>query len=345
MSAVRWIEDFLVYLEGERNLSRHTLRAYRNDLGQFAKAVDLSDLAAVGFKDMREYLHLLQKENYSRTTLARKMAAIRSFFRYLYRERVVQNNPAQGLSTPKLEKRLPKFLDWAQLEKLLLAPGSATAQGLRDRAILEVLYSTGVRVSELVSLNLNHLHPEENEITVFGKGAKERIVLLGEHARQALDLYLQKSRPLLMTSAEFEIRNEKSKVNIPDSALRPSTLLRTGTPHSEALFINRDGTRLTERSIHRLIQRHARKAGINRKVSPHTLRHSFATHMLEGGADLRVVQELLGHTSLSTTQIYTHVSQDRLKSIHQKAHPRSTFLSAYADSEGREKEETRKKGK
>lgn len=337
MSAVSWIEDFLVYLEGERNLSRHTLRAYRNDLGQFAKAVDLSDLAAVGFKDMREYLHRLQKENYSRTTLARKMAAIRSFFRYLYRERVVQNNPAQGLSTPKLEKRLPKFLDWAQLEKLLMAPASATAQGLRDRAILEVLYSTGVRVSELVSLNLNHLHPEENEITVFGKGAKERIVLLGEHARQALDLYLQKGRPLLMTSAEFGIRNEKSKVNIPDSAPR--------TPHSEALFINRDGTRLTERSIHRLIQRHAKKAGINRKVSPHTLRHSFATHMLEGGADLRVVQELLGHTSLSTTQIYTHVSQDRLKSIHQKAHPRSTFLSAYADSEGKGKEETRKKGK
>lgn len=316
MSAVRWIEDFLVYLEGERNLSRHTLRAYRNDLGQFAKAVDLSDLAVVGFKDMREYLHRLQKENYSRTTLARKMAAIRSFFRYLYRERVVQNNPAQGLSTPKLEKRLPKFLDWAQLEKLLLAPGSATAQGLRDRAILEVLYSTGVRVSELVSLNLNHLHPEENEITVFGKGAKERIVLLGEHARQALSAYLEKSRPHLS---------------------------REGS--SEALFINRDGTRLTERSIHRLIQRHAKKAGINRKVSPHTLRHSFATHMLEGGADLRVVQELLGHTSLSTTQIYTHVSQDRLKSIHQKAHPRSTFLSAYADSEGSDKEESRKKGK
>ena len=284
------IIKFIKFLKTERNYSPHTISNYQRDLKfqtSFLKDRRIDRTAA------REYLLALEKKRYSRRSIARKLSSARSFFRFLMREKLVKQNPFENLLTPKLPKKLPNFLYPEELKSLLEAPDPKSSQGLRDKAILEVIYSTGLRVTEVIKINMNDIDFDEGEIKVLGKGAKERIVLFGSHARAALHRYIKEGRPLLL-----------SVKKVP------------------ALFVNRRGGRLTPRSIERMIVRHSKKARITKKVTPHTLRHSFATHLLSGGADLRMVQELLGHVSLSTTQVYTHITKERLKEVYDSAHPR-----------------------
>lgn len=286
------ISKFIDHLRTERNYSVHTLSNYQRDLRfllGFLRARKIDRSAA------RDYLMELEKRRYSRRSIARKLSSARSFFRFLLREKLVEQNPFENLLTPKLPKKLPNFLYPEELRSLLQAPDQNTPQGIRDRAMLEVLYGTGLRVTEIIRMNSNDVDFDEGEIKVLGKGSKERIVLFGSHARQALHKYLREARPQLVSSKK-----------------------------APALFINRRGGRLTPRSVERTIAFHAKKAGLNKKVTPHTLRHSFATHLLSGGADLRMVQELLGHVSLSTTQVYTHITKERLKEVYDAAHPRAS---------------------
>ncbi|MDD5593686.1 MAG: tyrosine recombinase XerC, partial [Candidatus Margulisbacteria bacterium] len=278
------VKSFLHYLKNERNYSPHTLSNYQRDLLFLVKFIGQKKIDRLA---AREYLLQLEKNKYSRRSIARKLSAVRSFFRYLQREKKIKENPFQNLVTPRLPKKLPNFLYPEEMTRLLDAADVASPLGKRDRAILELLYGTGMRVIELGRLNLNGVDFEENEIRVFGKGAKERIVIFGSHAGRALKDYQTNGRRDLAKGSK-----------------------------SAAFFIGRRGTRLTSRQIERIIKFYARKAGIQKKVTPHTLRHSFATHLLEGGADLRMVQELLGHVSLSTTQVYTHVTKERLKAVY-----------------------------
>ncbi|MBU0671749.1 MAG: tyrosine recombinase XerC [Candidatus Margulisbacteria bacterium] len=285
------ISQFLTHLKTERNYSPHTLSNYARDLRfllGFLKDKEIDRSAA------REYLLALEKKRYSRRSVARKLSSARSFFRFLRREKLIDQNPFENLLTPKLPKKLPNFLYPEELQGLLNAPDQKGPRGLRDRAILEVLYGTGLRVTEIRRMNFGDVDFDEGEIKVLGKGSKERIVLFGSHARAALNKYLKDGRPKLLS-------NKKSP----------------------AIFINRRGGRLTTRSVERMLVHHAKKAGLTKKVTPHTLRHSFATHLLAGGADLRMVQELLGHVSLSTTQVYTHITKERLKEVYDSAHPRA----------------------
>ncbi|MFC1571416.1 tyrosine recombinase XerC [Candidatus Margulisiibacteriota bacterium] len=285
------IAKFVNYLKTERNYSSHTISNYQRDLQFLVSFIKgrKPDRAAA-----REFLLALEKKRYSRRSIARKLSSARSFFRYLAREKLVKQNPFENLLTPKLPKRLPNFLYPEELKRLLGAPESKSPQGLRDLAILEVIYGTGLRVAEIVRMNLNDIDFDEGEIKVLGKGSKERIVLFGSHARAALHIYIEGGRPQLLASKK-----------------------------NAAIFVSRRGKRITARSVERMIVHYTKKAGITKKVTPHTLRHSFATHLLSGGADLRMVQELLGHVSLSTTQVYTHITKERLKEVYDSAHPRA----------------------
>ncbi|MFH1826061.1 MAG: tyrosine recombinase XerC [bacterium] len=284
------IKRFVDYLITERNYSRHTISNYSRDL-RFL--VNLIGQKTIDRTLAREYLIALEKKKYSRRSIARKLSASRSFFRFLLREKVITKNPFENLLTPKLPKKLPNFLYPEELKSLLEAPDLKNPLGLRDRAILEIIYGTGLRVAEVIRMNKNDADFDEQEIKVLGKGAKERIVLFGSMAATALHHYIDSGRPKLVAGKK-----------------------------SAALFLNRRGGRLTPRSIERMLVYNAKKAGLAKKVTPHTLRHSFATHLLSGGADLRMVQELLGHVSLSTTQVYTHITKERLKEVYDSAHPR-----------------------
>jgi integrase/recombinase XerC len=288
------INKFVSYIRVERNLSPHTVSNYKKDLEQLAGF--FKTRAIISVKDIptslgRQFLLFLEGKKYSRRSIARKISACRSFFKFLIRESLARTNPWAGLSTPKLDKRLPNFLYLEEIARLLQIPNN-TPLGLRDRAILEVLYASGMRLSELAQLNADDIDLERGEILVLGKGGKERIVLLGSHAIAALRSYLSEGRPKL----------EKKK--------------------EKGLFVNKNGSRLNQRSIERTLSGFSKKLSLGKKITPHTLRHTFATHLLAGGADLRSVQELLGHSSLSTTQIYTHVTKERLKSVYKSAHPR-----------------------
>lgn len=286
-----YIDSFLQYLRIERDASPHTLINYSNDLIEFAAFTGTEkNVATVDAVDIRQFLMHLKDKKCLKSTVARKLAAIRSFFKYLMREKILTANPAAAIKTPKRDKRLPSFLDVAEVERLLAAPDGTTIGALRDRAILELLYSSGLRVSELVGLDIRGVDLLSGLVKVAGKGKKERIVPIGSYAVRALEQYLS---------------------------------VRNALGAKGALFINPKGKRLTDRSVRRMIGRCCIKAGITKHVSPHTLRHSFATHMLDRGADLRSVQELLGHESLSTTQIYTHVTTRRLKDAYDKGHPRA----------------------
>jgi len=282
-------KKFLDGLENERNYSPYTILNYRIDLAELDKFLKnkKADFAKVDRVLAREFLYALQKK-YSRRSLARKISACRSFFRFLLREKYLNQNPFELVKTPKLERRLPNFLYEDEMNKLL-----ENIVNPRDKAILELLYSSGIRVSEVTKLNLSDLDLEAGEIRVFGKGSKERIVLVGRFAVAAIKDY---------------IKNERPKVK------------------SLALFLNKRGGRLTQRSIERMIKFLSKKSGLLKKVTPHTIRHTFATHLLTRGADLRTVQELLGHTSLSTTQVYTHVTKEKLKSVYDVAHPRAKMV-------------------
>jgi integrase/recombinase XerC len=277
---------YLNYLKNERNYSGHTLSNYARDLRALISLLGKKEIDRLA---AREYLLTLEQKKYSRRSIARKLSAARSFFRYLQREKNITVNPFQNLLTPKLPKKLPNFLYPEEIKDLFGA-----VDNKRDRAMLELIYGTGMRVIELTRLNVNDLDLSDNEIRVFGKGAKERIVLYGSFAGTALKEYLAGARKELLKGVK-----------------------------AAALFVGRRGSRLTPRQVERLIHFYAKKAGLQKKVTPHTLRHSFATHLLEGGADLRMVQELLGHVSLSTTQVYTHVTKERLKKVYDLAHPRA----------------------
>ena len=286
------IEQFCKYLESERNASPHTVSAYRSDLVQFAAFLSGSgDPApeAVDHLTVRRYLAQLHK-GLTKCSIGRKLSALRALFRYLVREGRLQKNPAELVGTPKKEKRLPFHLNIDQVTALVGAPDATAGLPLRDRAVLETLYSCGIRVSELTGMDVGDLDLEGGLARVLGKGGKERIVPVGSCAREALADYL------------------RDRGN-PGAA----------TP----LILNARGGRLTRRSVGRIVDAHMLLIASMRKVSPHTLRHTFATHLLEGGADLRGIQELLGHASLSTTQKYTHVSIDRLMEVYDKAHPKA----------------------
>jgi integrase/recombinase XerC len=293
-------EQLLVHLKVERNTSNLTLVAYQTDLVQFqtflaeqlgieAEQLEVDQLAA---REVRNYLGSLRESGLKRTTMARKLASLRTLCKYLCREQILESNPLKRVGSPKLGKPLPHFLYQEQLKILLEAPDVKTTSGQRDRAILETIYSSGLRVSELAGLNLLDIDFGMGYVRVFGKGAKERIVPLGSYAARAIQVYLA-------TREEFG----------PDST-------------QQALFLNRQGTRLSARSVRRLVDKYVEQTCLQGHISPHTLRHSFATHLLDQGADLRSVQELLGHVKLSSTQIYTHVTKERLKEVYTRFHPR-----------------------
>lgn len=288
------IKSFFDYLENERNVSPHTLAAYRSDLAQWLAFVQIEKSADVSAHDidhllLRRYLAGLSKTT-QKSSIGRKLAAIRSFFRFLLRRGIITKNPAELIATPKKEQRLPFHLDIDQVTSLMEAPNEEQQHARRDRAILELLYSSGLRVSELTSLNIGQIDLAGGMVRVTGKGGKERIVPVGSRALQAIHSYLEE---------------------------------RANAVPGAALFLNTRGNRINRRSVARIVDVHVLRIAAFKRISPHTLRHTFATHLLEGGADLRAIQELLGHASLSTTQKYTHVSVDRLMEVYDKAHPKA----------------------
>jgi integrase/recombinase XerC len=288
-------DRYMAYLRAERNASPYTVRNYTADLLDFFRFLKEKEVASLNEVDMpvvRGYLSRLLERGIAKASMSRKLSAIRSFYRYLVSEGVLAEHPLDRASSPKLDRRLPSFLTLEEIGRLLEAPDLSTNEGRRDRALLELLYAAGLRVSELVRLDLGQVNLETREIRVWGKGSKERVVLMGKPAAEALSAYLSQGRPGLL-----------------------------GKKRSLALFLNRYGGRLTERRVQQLLDKYTHKAGINKKVHPHMLRHTFATHLLDGGADLRVVQELLGHARLSSTEIYTHVTQSRARKVYLSAHP------------------------
>ncbi|MHB0885011.1 MAG: tyrosine recombinase XerC [Bacillota bacterium] len=290
-------EGFFYHLRAERNASPRTLEGYGHDLAQFFAFVEKAlgghqALEPINHLLIRSYLTDLQRRRYSRRSIARKMAALRSFFKYLCREEIIERSPMVGVSTPRLEKKLPAFLYTNEVETLLAQPDPRTPRGMRDRALLEMIYGCGLRASEAVGLNLDDLDFETEYVRVFGKGSKEREVPIGTEALRAMGHYLKVGRAAL---------GAKDK----------------------AVFVNKMGGRLSDRGLRRLLQKYIRQTAIARRITPHALRHSMATHMLENGADLRTIQELLGHASLSTTQIYTHVGRQTIKKQYDRAHPRA----------------------
>ena len=290
---------FLSFLSAEKNASPHTVKNYGIDLREFSGFLKKSNPEEVTYLDIRAFLAFLKSRGYSKSSVARKLACLRSFFKYLARENILTANPAAGIQTPKREKRLPLFLAAEEITSLLEAPSRDTGDEKRDKAILEMLYSSGLRVSELVGLNQEDLDFFSGLVRVRGKGKKERIVPVGQLASKAIQNYL-------------EHRQRRQKTGD-----------RSGGSAKQPLYVNRSGGRLTDRSIRRMILKYTHRIALNKEVSPHTFRHSFATHMLDRGADLRSVQELLGHENLSTTQIYTHVTTKRLKEAYEAAHPRA----------------------
>lgn len=292
------IASFLQFLRIERNCSALTIKSYHEDLESLLEylrdyAGGIPPIDAVTVAVLRGYVAYLHECNYARTTMARRLACLRSFYRYCCREGLATTNPAKVLRTPRAGRRLPHFLSTEQVARLLEAPPANQVLGLRDRAILETLYSAGLRVAELASLNVESWDKDAGVLRVVGKGRKERFAPIGRYAAIALTRWLE--------------------VRQPD--------LRAPAIQQAAMFLNKRGRRLTTRSVGRLLEKYIRQTGLDKLTTPHTLRHSFATHLLDGGADLRSVQELLGHKSLTTTQIYTHVSTRRLRDTYEKAHP------------------------
>jgi integrase/recombinase XerC len=284
----KFIEKFIDFLKAEQGVSLHTLRAYSRDLDEFASFLDEKP-KDIDYLDIRSYIASLHHRELKKSSISRKLAAIRSFFKYLHREGYVKKNPAKLVSSPKVPKTLPRFLDVDETFSLMDTPKGDTFRPTRDKAMLELLYSSGLRVSELTSLDVVDLDMKESVVRVKGKGRKERIVPIGSKSMEALQNYLPERISL------------KKK--------------------SPALFLNNRGGRLTQRSVRRILVNYSRMINLTGDVGPHTLRHTFATHLLHEGADLRSIQELLGHSSLSTTQKYTHVDIRHLAEVYDKAHP------------------------
>ena len=284
----RYIEKFIRYLDIEKNYSKHTILNYKLDLEGFSKFLGETEIEKVDYLVLRKYLAVLKEKNLTNRTVNRHLSSLRSFFKFLTREGLLKTNPILSLSSPKQEKHLPQFLTEDEVTKLIEVALPKDERGLRDRAILETFYSTGIRISELVGLSNQDIDFIGGIVKVMGKGKKERIVPIGERAIAAIRDYLEKRKK-----------------------------------QADALFLNKSGKRITTRGVRNIVGKYLRLAGIRQGISPHTLRHSFATHLLNRGADLRSVQELLGHVNLSTTQIYTHLTTERLKSVYDKAHPRA----------------------
>ncbi|MBI4549961.1 MAG: site-specific tyrosine recombinase XerD [Candidatus Omnitrophica bacterium] len=300
-----WADSFLAYLAVERGLANNSLAAYRQDLAKYqafltarlAKSQDSLDLAKVTRKDILEFLYAEKKKEAASSSIARRLVAIKLFHRFLVQEKLLDKDITLTLDSPKTWKKLPNCLGLKEMLRMIECPDLKSEEGLRDRAILELFYATGMRVSELANLKVGSINLEAGFLKCMGKGSKERIVPLGSKCKAALTAYL-------------------SRVRAKGPPAEQESYLFLG------LRGRQGGKGLSRQALWQIIKRYARQAGITQKISPHTLRHSFATHMLEGGADLRVVQELLGHSDISTTQIYTHIDKNRLKSIHQKFHPR-----------------------
>lgn len=293
------LDDYLHFLRVERQLAANTLQSYERDLKsylQYLKEVEqLESLRKVERIHILNHLRHLKESAKTSRTVARHISSIRSFHQFLIRERVVDNDPTVHLEMPQMDKKLPNILSIEEVDALMQSPDLNKANGLRDHAMLELLYASGMRVSECINLNIEDVHLTMGFVRCTGKGSKERIIPLGKSALSACEHYLE--------SARGELRKEGEK--------------------TEALFINQRGKRLTRQGCWKLLKQHAQKAGIQRELTPHTLRHSFATHLIENGADLRAVQEMLGHADISTTQIYTHVSKTRLKDVYSQFHPRA----------------------
>lgn len=293
----KFLEEFINHLTVERGLAANTLVSYRTDLNgyiAFCRRYGLTTMQQAGKDAIMSYLFQLQLNGRSPATISRRLAAIKSYYRFAVNEGLIDKDPAQELESPKPAQRLPRVLGVEEVDILLSQPVIGEPAGLRDKAMLELLYATGLRVSELVSLDITNLNLENGFIRCFGKGSKERMVPVGDVAARFLREYLDRSR---------------------------RKLDKTGA--TSALFVNHRGQRLTRQGFWKIIKKYAKKAKINTVITPHTLRHSFATHLLENGADIRAVQEMLGHTDISTTQIYTHLTQKRVKDIYNRTHPRA----------------------
>lgn len=291
------IANFLNYLAVERGLSLNTQESYGRDLRQFARFLkihSITGLNQIGKHQVMGFLIDLQRAGKEPSTIARHLAALKGFFRFLVNEGLVDKDPTLNLESPKLRKKLPKVLTAAEVDNLLNQPKSGQVAGARDKAMLEVLYATGLRVSELCSLNLNDVNLELGYVRCIGKGSKERIVPLGNLAIEAVTAYLRLGRVKLLKQ-----------------------------PGEKAMFLNHHGGRLTRQGFWKLIKKYAKDASIDKEITPHTLRHSFATHLLENGADLRSVQEMLGHADITTTQIYTHLTKNKIRDVYSKTHPRA----------------------
>ena len=292
------VERFEIHLKAERGLAALTVRNYKTDiepLYDYIQRQNISELKALDRFALRSYLAWLVELGYVRPSIARKLSALRAFLRWLVRQKLIETDPLPRRGVMKMESRLPRFLSQKDASKLVQAPDTSKSLGLRDRALLELIYAAGLRVSETRDLDISNANLETGELRVRGKGSKERVVLMGNPARDSLYLYLREVRPGLVNRVS-----------------------------GDALFLNRYGARLSQRSIQEKVRRYATKVGAGSGVHTHTLRHSFATHMLEGGADLRVVQELLGHASPATTQVYTHVTRSQAREVYLSAHPRAT---------------------
>jgi integrase/recombinase XerD len=293
-----WIDKFLHYLSAERGLAANTLESYGRDLRQYAAYLaSQPERAAIDRASRRAivaYLLHLEDQGKAAATIARRLAALKAFYQYLVRERHLEADPTANLESPKLERRLPRVLTVEEVERIIAQPDVRTPVGLRDRAMLELLYATGIRVSELIHLDVGDVRLDEGYLRCLGKGNKERLVPMGSQAICSLGAYLERGRSLLLRR-----------------------------PEEPSLFVNHHGRRLTRQGFWKIVKKYARGARIGHEITPHTLRHSFATHLLENGADLRAVQEMLGHADISTTQVYTHLAQGKLKEVYAKAHPRA----------------------
>lgn len=305
------LERFIAYLRLEKDASPYTIKNYGSEIQEFIDFIvgeRAADWQEVDVSLIRRYLLWLNSRGLAASSISRRISELRSFGQYLVRNDVLRKNPFRSVSLPRLPERLPKYLEYHEILAMLRVPDITKPQGQRDRAILEVLYAGGLRVSELAGLNVSDYEREASTLRVWGKGGKERIAFLGEPACKALEIYLRRARPELLSR-------------------------RKPGPTTGAMFLNRFGGRLSSRSVDTLIRKAANTAGIRMRVTPHVLRHTFATHLLNGGADLRYIQEMMGHASISTTQVYTHVSQERLREIYLRAHPRAQVRDLDLDAD------------
>lgn len=291
------LEEFIKYIEVEKNYSFYTEQGYERDISNFfdfLKSENISNIKDVNYRVVRTYLMWLYDKKYSKKTIARNVSTLKSFFKFLTSENIIESNPTLLISNPKLDKRLPNYVTYEELECLLNIPDQTTKLGLRDALIMEMLYSTGIRVSELVNIKLSDISFSNKQIKILGKGNKERYVMFGDVCKKLIDKYINTSR--------INILNGKS---------------------NNFLILNSRGNKMSERGVEIVISNIVRKSGLKIHVTPHTLRHTFATHLLNEGADLKSVQELLGHENLSTTQVYTHISNERLRNVYLNNHPRA----------------------